>query len=344
MSEQVTPPAVETPQVVATGSSEADARVAAATAFLNDADEVAPTDPAPDSGDAAEGEAEGDAEAKSDAAAKADGAKGNKSKSGLREAAGEWATARRMQSANAKRAQELDARHATLESETATAREVATLMAKDPIAAVERLAALAGIQPHEYLQRLQLAYLGGDEARQESAASREVAELRAELHAERNQRTQAEDTRHYQQQVAEITQTETTNLVQLAATYASEFPSLQRLSEAALGRRMADAVAFYVARGEEVGRYEVLQAVDRIVKSTLDDYEISDRVVARGASAPALSSGKRTGTPAAPTRPRNGASRHIPTNAAAAESGAQRRALTPEERLAEATKILWSNG
>lgn len=340
MSEPTQVAPVETPQVVATGSSEADARVAAATAFLNDADEVKSTEPAPESEDAAEG----DAEAKADAA-KTEGAKDGKSKSGLREAAGEWATARRMQAANAKRQQELDVRHAALEGETATAREVATLMAKDPIAAVERLAALAGIQPHEYLQRLQLAYLGGDEARQESAASREVAELRAELHAERNQRTQAEDTRHYQQQVAEITQTETTNLVQLAATYASEFPSLQRLSEAALGRRMADAVAFYVARGEEVGRYEVLQAVDRIVKTTLDDYEISDRVVARGASAPAPNGGKRTGTPATPIRPRNGTpSRHIPTNAAAAESGAQRRALTPDERLAEATKILWSSG
>lgn len=342
MSEPTQVTTVETPQVVATGSSEADARVAAATAFLNDADEVAPTEPAPDSEDAAEGGVEA---AEGDAKPKAEGAKEAKSKSGLREAAGEWATARRMQSANAKRQQELDARHAALESETATAREVATLMQKDPIAAVERLAALAGIQPHEYLQRLQLAYIGGDEARQESAASREVAALRAELDAERSQRTQAEDTRHYQAQVAEITQTETTNLVQLAATYASEFPSLQRLSEAALGRRMADAVAFYVARGEEVGRYEVLQAVDRIVQTTLDDYEISDRVVARGASSPALLSGKRTGTPAASIRPRNGTpSRHIPTNAAAAESGAQRRALTPEERLAEATKILWSNG
>jgi uncharacterized protein YjbJ (UPF0337 family) len=341
MSETTQPTPVETSQVVATGSSEADARVAAATAFLNDANEVAPTEPAPESEDAAEGDAEA---AEGDAKPKVEGAKEAKSKSGLREAAGEWATARRMQAANAKRQQELDVRHAALEGETATAREVATLMSKDPIAAVERLAALAGIQPHEYLQRLQLAYLGGDEARQESAASREVAELRAELHAERNARTEAAATQDYQQQVAEITTTETANLVELASAYANEFPSLQRLSEAALGRRMADAVAFYVARGEEVGRYEVLQAVDRIVKSTLDDYEISDRVVARGASSPAPNGGKRTGTPAASTRPRNGASRHIPTNAAAAESGAQRRALTPEERLAEATKILWSNG
>ena len=342
MSEQIQATTPELPQVVATGSSDTDARIAAATALLNEADEVAPTDPAPDSGDAAEGEAEA---AEGDAKPKAEGTKDGKSKSGLREAAGEWATARRMQAANVKRQQELDVRHAALEGETATAREVAALMSKDPIAAVEKLAALAGIQPHEYLQRLQLAYIGGDEARQESAASREVAELRAELHAERNARTQAAATQDYQQQVAEITQTETTNLVQLAATYASEFPSLQRLSEAALGRRMADAVAFYVGRGEEVGRYEVLQAVDRIVKTTLDDYEISDRVGSRGASSPALTSGKRSGTPAASTRPRNGTpSRHIPTNAATAESGAQRRALTPEERLAEATKILWSNG
>lgn len=335
------PTQIETPQIIATGSPEADSRIAAATAALNEADEAAPTEPAPDSDDAAEGGVEA---AEGDAKPKAEGAKEAKSKSGLREAAGEWATARRMQAANAKRQQELDVRHAALEGETATAREVATLMAKDPIAAVEKLAALAGIQPHEYLQRLQLAYIGGDEARQESAASREVAELRAELHAERNARTEAAATQDYQQQVAEITTTETANLVELASAYSSEFPSLQRLSEAALGRRMADAVAFYVARGEEVGRYEVLQAVDRIVKSTLDDYEISDRVVARGASSPAPNGGKRTGTPAAPTRPRNGASRHIPTNAATAESGAQRRALTPEERLAEATKILWSNG
>lgn len=344
MAENEVTPVAE--QIVGTGSESVDDRIAAAAMALGDDDQVAPTEPAPASGESEEAPKEDNEDASPQADAKKPGkAEQAKPRNMLRDVATEWATARRMQQANTKRAQELEARQQQIEQEAATAREVATLMRHNPIAAAERVAQLAGISPHEYLQRLQLAYINGEDSQkpqQDAAIANEVAQLRAELYAERNRREQEEQARYYQQQVAEVTTTETQNLVSLAKTYADQFPALQHLSDDALTRRVNDAVQFYVSRGDEVGRFEVLSAVNNIVNDTLAEYGLTDSLRQRVASAPAPNGGKRQGTNAAPTRQRNGSGRYIPTNAAAAEGGAPRRAMTVEERLAEATKVLWS--
>ena len=344
MAENEVTPVVE--QIVGTGSESVDDRIAAAAMALGDDEQVAPTEPAPSSEDAKDEQPEPKEGQSQDKAKAADDAEQKKPRNMLRDVAAEWATARRMQQANTKRAQELEARQQQIEQEAATAREVATLMRHNPIAAAERVAQLAGISPHEYLQRLQLAYINGDDSQQrpqqDAAIANEVAQLRAELYAERNRREQEEQARYYQQQVAEVTTTETQNLVGLAKAYADQFPALQHLSDDALTRRVNDAVQFYVSRGDEVGRFEVLSAVNNIVNDTLAEYGLADSLKQRVASAPAPNGGKRQGTNAAPTRQRNGSGRYIPTNAAAAEGGAPRRAMTVEERLAEATKVLWS--
>ena len=327
------------PLVVATGTTSVDERIAAAAQAITQSEEDAAPATQPASDDAAEGEQEA-AEAKP---AEGKPAKPAKGKDMLRDVAADWAVARRMRTENTKRAAELDARTAQLDTESVSAREVASLMAGDPVRAVERLSQLAGISPTEYLQRLQLAYINGDAPAPKASASSEVAELRAELYAERNQRAAEEQQRQYQAQVVEVATSETATLVNLARSYAEQFPSLQVLSDAALQHRVADAVDFYLRRGDEVGRFEVLQAVDNIVSSTLDEYGIRGNLSGRGASSPAPNGGRRPGTNAAPTRPRNGTGRNIPTNAATADSGARNRPSTVEERLAEATKVLWSN-
>jgi len=343
MVENEVTPVVE--QIVGTGSESVDDRIAAAAMALGDDEQVAPTEPAPSSEDAKEEQSEPKEGQSQDKAKAADDADQKKPRNMLRDVAAEWATARRMQQQNAKRAQELEARQQQVEQDAATAREVAALMRANPIAAAERVAQLAGISPHEYLQRLQLAYINGEDPQkpqQDAAIANEVAQLRAELYAERNRREQEEQARAYHQQVEQVTATETQNLVGLAKAYADQFPALQHLSDDALTRRVADAVQFYVQRGDEVGRFEVLSAVNNIVNDTLAEYGLTDSLKQRVASAPAPNGGKRQGINAAPTRQRNGSGRYIPTNAAAAEGGAPRRAMTVEERLAEATKVLWS--
>jgi len=343
MVENEVTPVVE--QIVGTGSESVDDRIAAAAMALGDDEQVAPTEPTPSSEDAKEEQSEPKEGQSQDKAKAADDADQKKPRNMLRDVAAEWATARRMQQANTKRAQELEARQQQIEQEAATAREVAALMRANPIAAAERVAQLAGISPHEYLQRLQLAYINGEDPQkpqQDAAIANEVAQLRAELYAERNRREQEEQARAYHQQVEQVTATETQNLVGLAKAYADQFPALQHLSDDALTRRVADAVQFYVQRGDEVGRFEVLNAVNNIVNDTLAEYGLTDSLRQRVATAPAPNGGKRQGTNAVPTRQRNGSGRYIPTNAAAAEGGAPRRAMTVEERLAEATKVLWS--
>jgi len=331
--------------VAATGSATIDDRIAAAAEALGELGGEAPTEPAPVSEEPQEEAAEVEEQASEEKPADADGEKAKKEakpRNMVRDLAAEWATARRYQQANAKRAAELEARAQQLEQETAAAKEVALLMQGHPIRAVERLASIAGITPTEYLQRLQHAYINGEQEQpkqQDSAIAKELAELRAELHAERNRRVQEERQRIYAEQVAQITQSETTTLVELAKQYSEHFPALQGLNDKALQGRIADAVQFYVGRGDEVGRFEVLQAVNNIVQDTLDQYGLTDSLKARVATAPAANAEKRMANQAT-SRPRNGSGRYIPTNAVAADAGGARRAMTPEERLAAAAKVL----
>jgi len=335
--------------VAATGVASIDDRIAAAAEALGEVEGDAPTEPAPESEKPQETPAEGEGEQEQADASESDEEKPKaakepkeKQRNMVRDLAAEWATARRYQQQNAKRAAELEARSADLERQAQDAREIALLMQGHPIKAAERLAAIAGISTPEYLQRLQLAFINGEQEQpkqQETAIAKELAELRAELHAERNRRVQEEQARIYAEQVAQITQSETTTLVELAKQYSEHFPALQNLNDKALQTRIADAVQFYVGRGDEVGRFEVLQAVNNIVQDTLAEYGLADSIGSRVASAPAAKAEKRTANQAM-SRPRNGSGRYIPTNAVAADAGGARRAMTAEERLAAAAKVL----
>lgn len=262
----------------------------------------------------------------------------------MRDLAAEWANARRAQKENQKRAAELAERQAQLEAEAAQAREVAMLMQGHPIKAVEKLAAVAGIRPSEYLQRLQQAYINGEDERpsqQTDAVARELAQLRAELQAEKQARIAEQQQAQYQQQVEQVTTAETSTLVELAKHYADEFPALQRIPDGTLKARVADAVQFYLGQGHEVGRFEVLQALNNIVDADLQALGIGGTVESRASGAPAASSGKSTNGVGQPKASRNGSHRQIPTNRDAADGGV-RRSLTMEERLKEAEKVLWA--
>lgn len=262
----------------------------------------------------------------------------------MRDLAAEWANARRAQKENQKRAAELAERQAQLEAEAAQAREVAMLMQGHPIKAVEKLAAVAGIRPSEYLQRLQQAYINGEDERpsqQTDAVARELAQLRAELQAEKQARIAEQQQAQYQQQVEQVTTAETSTLVELAKHYADEFPALQRIPDGTLKARVADAVQFYLGQGHEVGRFEVLQALNNIVDADLQALGVAGTVETRASGAPAVTNGKSANGVGQPRTSRNGSHRQIPTNRDAADGGV-RRSLTMEERLKEAEKVLWA--
>lgn len=354
MSEQTAPTTAPEP-VIATGTPSIDERIAAAAEAIGIDEDPAPK-PAPkvtpgeaEQADEAEAEAE-EAEAKPAEDGKAKKGKGKdekpKARNMVRDLAAEWATARRAQQANAKRAAELEEHARLVEQEAATAREVAAAMQTDPIKAVERLAALAGITPSQYLQRLQHAYINGDEEPQRRAndpVARELAEVRQELERMRAERQAAEaeaQQRAYQQQLAQVAQNETQICAELATSYADEFPELAALEPQALTRQVNDAVEWFLSNGYQVGRFEVLQAANNVVRKTLDEMGLAGSLKGRAASAPAATAEKSRPR----VQPRNGASgRYIPTNAAAADVGGPRRALTVEERLREAEKVLWSS-
>jgi Skp family chaperone for outer membrane proteins len=354
MSEQ----AIETTPapVTHTGSPSLDERLAAAAEAIGiEDDEALP--PAPKVEPKAEEAPQDAEEATDDAEAKADGkdepkakpkGKDNekpKTRNQIRDLAAEWATARRAQQANLKRAQELEERARQVEAEQATAREVAQLMGRDPIQAVERLAKLANMTPSQYLERLQHAYIHGDEPqrRADDPVTRELAEVRQELERMRAERQKAEveaQQAAYQQQLAQVAQHETQLCSELASSYAEEFPDLAALSPEAMQRQVSDAVNWFLSNGYQVGRFEVLQAANNVVRKTLDEMGVAGRLTARAASAPAATAEKSRR--AAP-QPRNGSNgRYIPTAAAAAESSAPRR-MTVEERLREAEKLLWAS-
>ena len=346
--EQTEAPAL--PSTVATGNESLDARIAAAAGVLvTEEDEAPSTEAEEPTVDAPEAEAAPEADEKPKAKAK-DEPKPEKTKprNMMRDLAAEWATARRAQQANAKKAQELEARAAELEAQTAQAREVAMLMQGHPSKAVERLAALAGISQGEFLQRLQMEAMNADAERQakpqSDAVLQELARLREELHAEKRARAEAEHRQQYEAQLAQIHQAETQNLVGMAQTYTEEFPALANLPPKALERQISDAVAWHLAQGREASRFEVLQAVNTVVTEELERFGVNDMLSARAASAPAASRAGKSMATAAPSRPRNGAGRYIPSNAAAADSGAPRRPMTVEERLREAEKVLWAKG
>lgn len=353
MSEQATTTAPE--PVIATGTPSIDERIAAAAEAIGIDEDPAPK-PAPkaapvEAEQADDAEADGEeAEAKPADDEKPKGkAKGKddkpKPRNMVRDLAAEWATARRAQQANAKRAAELEEHARQVEQEAATAREVAAAMQSDPIKAVERLAALAGITPSQYLQRLQHAYINGEDEPQRRAndpVARELAEVRQELERMRAERQAAEaeaQQRAYQQQLAQVAQNETQICTELATSYADEFPELAALEPQALSRQVNDAVEWFLSNGYQVGRFEVLQAANNVVRKTLDEMGLAGSLKARAASAPAATAEKSRSR----AQPRNGSGRYIPTNAAAADMGGPRRALTVEERLREAEKVLWSS-
>ena len=285
------------------------------------------------------------AKAKSEGDAEQKGDESSKPRNMMRDLASEWANARRAQKENQKRAHELAERQSQLEAEAAQAREVAMLMQGHPIKAVEKLAAIAGIRPSEYLARLQQAYIEGDEPAsrqggQADAVARELAQLRAELQAEKQARAEQEQRAQYQQQFEQVKTSETSTLVELAKHYSSEFPALGRIPESTLQSRVADAVDFYLQQGHEVGRFEVLQALNNIIDGDLQALGLGDTVEARASASPAATGGKPSNGDGQPRTSRNGSSRHIPTNRDAAGSGGARRAMTMEERLREAEKVL----
>jgi hypothetical protein len=331
-------PAVEPESILSTGNDSLDSRLAAAAAEIgDDDDEPLPELPKP------AGKKPGKVEAKAEGEEEAAGEK--KPRNMMRDLASEWATARRAQRENTKRAQELEARAQQIEEQRREAEEIALYMQGHPIKAVERLAAKAGMRPSEYLQRLQMAYINGEEepkqAAPNDAIAQELAALRAELQAEKNRRVEEEQAAAYQQQLVAITQQETATLVDLAKTYSDNFPALAALSDEAMAYRVADAVQFFVSNGHEVGRFEVLQAVNNVVQKTLAEYGLADTLRSRAVSAPAAQADKSSNASRG-VKPRNGSSRNIPTNAAAANHGGVARALSHEERLAEAAKVLFS--
>lgn len=332
-----TPVAEPLPSVMSTGHDDLDARLAAAAAQIGDDDD----EPLPELPKPAGKKPAAKVEAKVDGAE--DGVE-KKPRNMMRDLSAEWATARRAQRENAKRAQELEARAQQIEEQRKEAEEISLYMQGHPIKAVERLAAKAGMRPSEYLQKLQMAYLNGEEDKptaQQDSVAQELAALRAELYAEKQRRVEEEQAAHYQQQVETITRQETETLVHLAKNYGDNFPALALLDDNALKARVADAVQFFVSQGHEVGRFEVLQAVDNVVKTTLADYGLFDNLRLRAGSAPAAQA-EKTSNATRGVKPRNGSSRHIPTNAAAANYGGVARALSHEERLAEAAKVLFS--
>lgn len=347
------PAAPSLPPSVATGNADMDARIAAASDLFM-VEEDAPAAPVEEPQDALEepqaGDAEADGEKAVEAAPKAKG-KGKpeqreKPRNMMRDLAAEWATARRAQAANQKRAQELEERAAMLEQRAKEADEIALYMQGHPVRAVERLAQKAGISPSEYLQRLQMAYINGEaeqpQTRATDAVAQELAQLRAELQAEKRARAEQEQRAQYEAQFVQIHKQETETLTNLAATYADEFPALATLPPQALAKQVSDAVAWHLSNGVEVGRFEVLQAANNVVAQTLAEYGLDGTIGARAASAPAARADKRTANQAT-TRPRNGSGRYIPSNVAAAETGGPRRPLTVEERLKAAEKVLFSS-
>lgn len=366
MSEQNEAPVeASEPTTVVTGATPVEDRIAIAAAEmekLSPSPSLEPVDDEP--AEEAEGEPEAEAQAEVEKPkprgrrgksaskeepkdeAKAEGeAEAAKPRNMIKDLAAEWANARRAQKANEKRAQELAEHQARLEAEASQAREVAMLMQGHPIKAVEKLAAIAGIRPSEYLQRLQQAYIDGEEpaARggQVDAVAQELAQLRAELQAEKRARAEQEQRALYQQQVAQVQQSETTTLVDLAKHYSSDFPALQRIPDETLQARVADAVGYYLGQGQEVGRFEVLQALNNIIEQDLRSLGLGDTLEARASGAPDVQSVKATNGTGKPTPSRNGSHRHIPSNRDAANTGS-RRALTVEERLKEAEKVLWA--
>lgn len=268
-----------------------------------------------------------------------------KNRNMIRDIAAEWAVARKAKAENDKRAAELAQKQGELEQQFQTAREVAMLMQGNPVKAAEKLAQLAGMRPSEYLQRLQQAYISGEEpqSQQLDAVAQELAQLRAELQREKQQRAEEEQSRAYQQQMVEVHKAETSNLVSLAKANAELFPSLNQINDEAMERRVAHAVAHFLKAGEHVGRYEVLQAVDTLVAEHLRELGIGDTVEARASAAPATRVEKPATGSGNPAKTRNGtASRQIPTNRDAANTSGSRRALSVEERLREAEKVLWN--
>ena len=326
-------------KTLSTGDESLDGRLAAA-ADLFDGDEEEDEEPLPELPKPAGKKPKVEAKAEGE---EAEGEK--KPRNMMRDLASEWATARRAQRENAKRAQELEARQAAIEERAREAEAVVAAMQSSPIRAVEALAAKAGMRPSEYLQRLQMAYINGELEQEQPKANdsvaQEIAALRAELYAEKNRRAQEEQAAAYQQQLQQITVSETTTLVDLARNYADAFPVLAQLNDKALANEIADAVRYFVKEGIEVGRLEVLHAVNNIARDNLAKYGFDGSLTPRAGSAPAASA-EKSGNASRGVRPRNGTSRNIPTNAAAANHGGLSRALSQEERLAEAAKVLFS--
>ena len=349
-----------TTPVLSTGTPSLDERITAAANAIALEDDAPPKVAAPTQAEEPEAETDESAEVEAEAAddeekeaeekpkkrGKDKGDKG-KPRNMVRDLAAEWATARRAQAANSKRAAELEEQARLVETEAATAREIAASMQSDPIKAVERLAALAGITPSQYLQRLQHAYIHGDEDQPQRSASdpvaRELAEVRQELERMRAERQQAEaeaQQRAYQQQLVQVAQSETQICSELATNYADEFPELAALDPAVMQRQVGDAVEWFLSNGYQVGRFEVLQAANNVVRKTLDEMGLAGSLRSRVASAPATKVEKTRER----AQPRNGSTgRYIPSAAAAAEGRAAPRPLTVEERLREAEKVLWSS-
>lgn len=245
---------------------------------------------------------------------------------------------RRKQQQQARAEADYDARvKALAEKEAAAAgdAELAKLMTLNPIKAAEELAKRGGLRGDEFLERLQRAYVKGDDGGQADVRT-DLAEIKAEIKALNEARAAAVAERKEAAQADALAKQKTSWVDGLAkqATNGGGYTYLAAAMKAdpeKTRRAMADAVETICREGWEVAPEDLLDELDKQEKASHDHYSAMQAHL----SGSVPGQGHPAGQPAKPASAQRTVTPHDVAN-----SGGAQRELTPEERLLEADKLL----
>jgi hypothetical protein len=298
-------------------------------------------DPEPD-GLALEDEAQGDGEPTPDeeAAEPPQGEKGGRMAWRVAQAKRYRAQADRKLEEVTQRAETLDRR----EAEIADREKLAALMDSDPEEALEKLAQMSGRSGADFYEQLTRRRLGEIDDEQSGATEyrAEIEKVRAEFRAELERRD-ADERAHINAQGEQRHARAVESLVRDftaipdSVEERAEYPHLAAWPKAKIESQARAAIAWGMENAPEMPIPELYAALDKIAR---EEYILMQRHLgAQGGGPSRENSAQGHGSPAT-AKPEAAHRAATVSNVTQAANGSSRRALTHEERLAEAANAL----
>jgi len=264
----------------------------------------------------------------------------------------EHAQLRRQQQQLARQQADFDARSAKLaEAEAAAAdnAKLVELMKLNPIKAAEAMAEKGGLRGDQFLQRLQEAYVKGDDGGQAEVRT-ELAQIREEIAAWNKSRAEAAKEQEQQQQQETLQEQQTQWVDKLIATTTNGSASRYQYLAAAIKtdpedtrRVIGEAVKAVYENDWNVSPEDLLDHLDKQEKTSHGRFVAIQQHLngARGQGNPAVDESANPagqGSPASAQKP--AANQRTVTNHDVANSSGARRELSEAEALIEADRVL----